>query len=162
MKFTKRNKSTIDTLFLFALLGVFLVSVLFVILFGAKIYKKTNAVADHNFDVRTSAAYITEKIRKAGSDNIAVSRDNRLEIYETAGDSTYITYLYYDENKIKEVTMLDSDAFSPDYGTAIISAEDFTVNKVGKDLIKFSITTADDTETVFYVSASGKGGSGNE
>lgn len=161
MRFTKHNKSTIDTLFLLALLGVFLVSVLFVILFGARIYKKTTAQSDKNFNIRTSVAYITEKIRKADGNNITVSDNSRIEINENIGSFAYVTYLYFDEGRIKEVTMLEGDTFYEDYGTAIISANSFSATKIN-NLIKVSIVTTDNDETVFYIAANPKGGISDE
>ena len=63
MKSTRRDKSIVDMLFLLALFGVFLISALFIVLFGANIYKKTVNDMDANFSARTSVSYITEKIR---------------------------------------------------------------------------------------------------
>lgn len=162
MRFARHNKSTVDTLFLLALLGVFLVCALFVVLFGARIYKKTTADSDMNFDIRTSAAYITEKVRRADIYDISVTNGNRLEMREKIGNSIYVTYLYFNDNHIKEVTMLDTDVFSDSYGTDIVPAKSFNVEEMKNDIFKFTITTEAGKINTFYLSASENGGMDNE
>lgn len=59
-----RKKPVIDILFLLALFSVFLMSALFVVLFGANIYKSTVANMDSSFKNRTAVSYVTEKVRQ--------------------------------------------------------------------------------------------------
>ena len=63
MNFAKRNKSVVDFLFILALFGAFAITALFVVLFGARIYKSTVANMNTNYEKRTAMSYITEKIR---------------------------------------------------------------------------------------------------
>ena len=63
MNFAKRNKSIVDFLFILALFGAFAITALFVVLFGARVYKTTVSNMNTNFEKRTAMSYVTEKIR---------------------------------------------------------------------------------------------------
>ena len=52
MNFAKRNKSVVDFLFILALFGAFAITALFVVLFGARIYKTTVSNMNTNYEKR--------------------------------------------------------------------------------------------------------------
>ena len=54
---------TADTAFVLALFAVFTVSVLFVLLSGAGVYKATAASVSDSYGARTAEAYISSKVR---------------------------------------------------------------------------------------------------
>ncbi len=56
MNLLKRDRSIVDVIFMITVFGVFMLSALFVVLFGAKIYKKTAHDMSVNFSTRTSLA----------------------------------------------------------------------------------------------------------
>ena len=58
MKFGKRDKSIIDALFILALFAVFLICALFIVLFGAKIYKSTVKSSEVSFENKIGRAHV--------------------------------------------------------------------------------------------------------
>ena len=99
MNFAKRNKSIVDFLFILALFGAFAITALFVVLFGAQIYKNTVSNMNTNFEKRTAMSYLTEKIRShdyTGGADVADLKSLRedgehsvLKLYQDIGDKRY-------------------------------------------------------------------------
>ncbi|MDD6328023.1 MAG: DUF4860 domain-containing protein [Lachnospiraceae bacterium] len=157
MKLTRKKSSTVDTLFLLALLCVFLISALFVVLFGAHIYKQTIRDTSDNFTVRTASAYITEKLRRFDSaDNITITTQSSgsvVALRQTTEGHTYVTYLYFDESALKELTILDGSEFLRSAGTPILELHGFNAEEISPAFYAFHITDTNDNTTTFYVSA---------
>ena len=157
MKFGKRDKSIVDALFLLALFGVFLICALFVVLFGAKIYKNTVKSSDDSFITRTSYTYITEKIRQNdNSKGIKISEDGANSVIiltRSVNDKDYATYLYCDDGFLKEYTTLASNELMKSAGTNIIEMDSLNANKCNENLYKFSLSQGE-LNTSFYVSVS--------
>lgn len=166
MKFGKRDKSIVDALFLLALFGVFLICALFIVLFGAKIYKNTVKSSEDSFIERTCYTYITEKIRQNDNSN-GISIDNNgassvITLTKTANDSNYVTYLFCDGNYLKEYTTSAGNDFNPAAGTEIIKLNELSAKKINDNLYEFSLK-GEDVSTDFYVSiTSDIGGTDNE
>ena len=106
MNFAKRNKSVVDFLFILALFGAFAITALFVVLFGARIYKSTVSNMDTNYEKRTAMSYITEKMRSHDyTGGAEVSDENSvLKLYQNIDDRSYVTYLFLKDGYLKEFT----------------------------------------------------------
>ena len=108
MNSAKREKSVIDTIFVFMIFGILMLCALFVVLFGAKIYKKTAHDMDVNFNSRTALAYVTEKVHQHDKKDCVevMINDGRpvLKLKQYVNDDEYCTYLYDDEGYLKELT----------------------------------------------------------
>lgn len=166
MKFGKRDKSIVDALFLLALFGVFLISTLFIVLFGAKIYKATIKSGEDSFAARTYYTYITEKIRQNDNTNgVLISSDNGdtvITLTKTVADKKYSTYLYCDGGFLKEYTTLEGKKLNKSAGTKIIELESMNAEECSPNLYKFTLEGTD-ISTSFYTSVSSyTGGASNE
>lgn len=161
MNFAKRNKSIVDFLFMLALFGAFAITALFVVLFGARIYKSTVSNMNTNFEKRTAMSYVTEKIRshdhsggvevddmdsKSGGADHSV-----LKLYQTVGDRRYVTYMFVADGHLKEFTTDENYDFDYSTGTDIIEVEEFSVRKESDGLYHFNITDAAGEKTEFFV-----------
>ena len=161
MNFAKRNKSIVDFLFILALFGAFAITALFVVLFGAQVYKSTVSNMNTNFEKRTAMSYLTEKIRShdytGGADvaNLSSLRTDGdhsvLKLYQDVGDKRYVTYLFVDEGYLKEFTADESYDFNSKAGTKILAIKDFSVRKESDSLYHFNITDTNGEKTEFFV-----------
>ncbi|MCR4922732.1 MAG: DUF4860 domain-containing protein [Lachnospiraceae bacterium] len=155
MNFRRRDKSIVDLLFILALMAVFMLCSIFIVLFGAKVYKKVVHDSDLNYSGRTIQAYIVEKIRRYDrTDGVEViSKDGKsiLKLNEELNGTVYCTYLYEDQGFIKEIT--SPNDYLPDLrtGQKIIEVKDFYVDKISSSIIKFNIRDAYDKDYNFYV-----------
>ena len=155
MNFRRRGRSIVDILFILALFAVFMISALFIVLFGARIYKKVVADADTNYNARTSIAYISEKIRQHDSeDGVSVVFDGDrpvLRLTETYNDQSYYTYLYESNGSLKELTT--PAEYDPIYsaGQSILEVNSFNIEQINDSLYRFMIKDVDDNSIDFYV-----------
>ena len=60
----EKSAKKIDMVFVLALITLFAATALTLVLIGAKQYRHVTDVMDRNFEHRTSASYLTEKIRQ--------------------------------------------------------------------------------------------------
>lgn len=171
MNFAKRDKSIVDVIFIVALLGVFIVSALFVVLFGARVYSQTVSATDRNYSSRTALSYITEKLRSHDcSGGVEISDEPGAEgqsvvMLKTIGDDNgeYVTYLYVDEGYLKEFTASKDYEFDSFEGSEIMPIKEFRAIKVSESLFEFNIVDGEDNSTHFFVSLySGTDGEGDD
>jgi len=168
MKFGKRDKSIVDALFLLALFGVFLICALFIVLFGAKIYKNTVKNSDESFIERTCFTYITEKIRQNDNSKgvlIEADGDNSLvKLTKDVNGKEYVTYLYCYDGKLMEYTTTSGNSLNKAAGIDIIELDSMKAEKCTDDLYHFALS-GQGVDTDFYVSISSDisyGGDNNE
>lgn len=157
MNFRRREKSIVDILFLLALFAVFMVSALFIILFGAKIYKSTVNNMENNFTHRTSLSYVTEKVRQHDYDNgIEVSEYNGTPLFifnQFYNGNSFSTYLYAHEGYLKEQTINSEYDFIPENGQSILKINSFTADLITDSLYKCEIENDTGETVTFYVSS---------
>ena len=155
-KFSKRDKSIVDVLFLLALFAAFLICALFIVLFGARIYKKTVFKNNQFYNARTSLSYITEKIRQNDSSNgVQIINDNGssvLVLTMNVGDVDYSTYIFCKDGILMEYTANSDVPYSGEMGRKIMNVKSFNVSKISERLYSFSICDDTDYETNFFVS----------
>ena len=123
------RKHSTDILFVLVLFLVFTSSALAVILLGARVYQSTSSRMESNYNVRTALAYVSEKIRQ-NDESGAVSLCEldgipALTLSQRMEDTSYITYLYFQDGALKELLTEASREVSSEQGTAIISLKSF-------------------------------------
>ena len=156
MNLLKRQKSIVDVIFMITVFGVFMLSALFVVLFGAKIYKKTAHNMSINFNSRTALAYVSEKMhqhdRRGGVDITIDEGKPILKLTQYVNSDEYCTYLYEYEGHLKELTAKGDVDLVKSAGKNILSLKSFTANKETDSLYRFNIVDEEGNETQFYVS----------
>ncbi len=156
MNFKKREKSVVDVLFLLALFCAFLISALFIVLFGARIYRSIVNDMQKNYTARTSLSYVTEKIRQhdaIGCIDIEIT-DNQpvLVLKQEVSGNNYNTYLFSHDGYLKEYTVKDGTELNLDNGQKLIAIKSFFAEEANPSLYHFVITDTDDDSVDFYVS----------
>ena len=104
----KPKEHVIDLLFSLALFCVFAASSLLVVLIGANVYQNTVNGMDSNNSLRTSLSYINTKVRQNDNANgIQVLQTETgttaLVLEQTLGEKVYQTWIYTQDNSLKEV-----------------------------------------------------------
>jgi len=157
------NTHTVDLVFVLALFAMFAISVLLVLLFGANSYKEIANRMEHQYEERTVLSYLTTKVHhydEVGSVEVGAMEDGRsvLLLWETINDTRYVTSIYYDDGAVKEIYTEEGYTFSPEVGMNIISANDFTVEKVADHLIRLSCTGETGRQSEVYLHLRSEGG----
>lgn len=155
MNLKTRNKPVVDILFLLALFSVFLISALFVVLFGAKIYRNTVAGMDENFKSRTSLSYVTEKMRQHDHTSGAYVFDYEgttvLRLSEEINENIYYTYLFENDGYLMELTAKSDYDFTPFGAQKIVATNGFDISEVSESLYRVTITDSEGSELSYYV-----------
>ena len=156
MNFERKKKSIIDVIFIIALFGVFMISALFVLLFGAKIYQNTADDMGSNYSTRTALSYITEKMHQYdhldGVDVVTTEGTPMLKLIKTINDRDIVTYLYSADGFLREQTLVGDIDFIPANGQEILELKSFKATKVNDSLYRFNIIDAEDKAMEFYIS----------
>ena len=156
MNLLKRDRSIVDVIFMITVFGVFMLSALFVVLFGAKIYKKTAHDMSVNFSSRTSLAYVTEKLhqhdRKNGVEFIEDTEGPVLKMSQFVNSDEYCTYLYEYDGYLKELTVRGDIDLVRSAGKNILKLNSFSSTRVSDSLFRFNIEDDEGNKTEFYVS----------
>ena len=156
MNSVRREKSIVDTIFVFMIFGILMLCALFVVLFGAKIYKRTAHDMDVNFNSRTSIAYVTEKVHqhdRKGCVEITINNGQPvLKLKQYVNDDEYCTYLYPHEGYLKELTAKGDIGLIESAGINILKLNEFRAEKISDSLYRFNIRDEYNNSTEFYVS----------
>lgn len=152
------TKHLVDVLFVLALFAVFTISALILVILGAQIYQKTVDHMEENYQKRTIYTYISEKIRQSdSSDAISIQKTEAsyvLCIKESYASGDYCTYIYEDEGTLKEYYTRSENEFLPSLGTDIMPVTNFCIEQANAQLLKFSYTSQQMENIIFYVSIS--------
>ena len=155
MNLKMRNKPVVDILFLLALFCVFLISALFIVLLGAKIYRKTVSNMDVNFKSRTALSYVTEKVRQfdhsGGAAVIHYGDTPVLVLNERIDDTDYSTFLYEKDGYLTELTARSDYDFNLTGGTKVVPIQGFNIERVSDSLYYFTLTDENGESISYYV-----------
>ena len=161
LRLDNRRSTKIDSVFVIALFTMFAVTAFLLILIGAKQYQHTADTMDSNYESRTISSYLTEKIRQSDSQGkitIAELEGTPALALETVeNDVTYITYIYYYENALREIVVNEASVFSLGTGQEIIKTGGFTAEQVSDDLLKITITTTEEQKQTLFLSLHSSG-----
>ncbi|MBP3677060.1 MAG: DUF4860 domain-containing protein [Agathobacter sp.] len=154
LRLDNRRSTKIDSVFVIALFTMFAVTAFLLILIGAKQYQHTADTMDANYESRTISSYLTEKIRQNDSQGkvriTEIEGVHALALETIENDVTYITYIYYYDNALREIIVNAQSVFSLGSGQEIIKTAGFTAELVKDNLIKITVTTTEDQkETLF-------------
>lgn len=156
MDFKRRNKHMVDILFVIALFCVFAISALMLIMIGSNIYKKTVRNMDQNYNMRTSYAYITEKIRQFDTSNAisvgSIEGTDALVLTTIANDTAYYTYIYKYDGYLKELFVKADSVVTLKSGQNILPIIDFKLIAMNAHLYQFTLTLENNITYDLYVS----------
>ena len=142
--FTERTSKKIDMVFVLGLITLFAVTSLALVLIGAKQYRFVTGSMSENHQLRTTSSYLAEKIRQNdAADAISIcdlQGTPALSITSSEGDVTYLTYIYFYEDALRELVVTRQSLFSLSVGQPIIEMQDFSIQLVNDSLIRAEIT----------------------
>jgi len=141
--------------FVLALITLFAATSLALVLIGAKQYRLVTNLMTENHEDRTTSSYLAEKIRQndtAGAITVCDLKGTpALSIVSAEGDVTYITYIYFYEEALRELVVTESSVFSLSSGEAIINLQACEFSLANDSLIRAVVTdTKGEKQTLFF------------
>lgn len=140
------RKHTIDIIFPWALFGLLAICGLLVLILAADIYRNTTSMADENYESRTVLSYLTEKIHQNDNGTVTIGTLNgtdSLIIRQDYDGEEYCTYIYEEDDMLKELFVRSGTSVSTSDGKAVIAVRDFEMEMLENGLLHFSCTAED-------------------
>lgn len=152
------RRHLVDILFVLALFAVFALCGLLLIILGTHLYEKNIQSMNLNYANRTSYAYFTEKIRQSDQNSRiyvdSASGYDILCIEQVFNGNSYITYLYEDENHLKEYFTRLENSFSPESGKQILDLSNLTMKEIEPKLFYIHFLNEEQQPVSLYISTS--------
>ncbi len=160
MPFRTKQKHIIDLLFPVALFFVFALCAITVILLAARIYQSTTESSALTYTSRTSLSYLTEKIHQNDCEG-AVYLDEldgcqALVMAQSHDKERYYTYIYVYGRELKELFVKEGVEVTASAGRTIMEVQDFSMEQLSEDLLKFSCVDRKNQEASAIVSIKSK------
>ena len=135
---------TITSVFTLLLFGLYVLLLLLLLLFSANVYRTSVSGLEENYQLRTTLSYLTTKLRQYdASDAIHLSTVEdctALCLTETIDEREYCTYIYLDDQKLKELFTAAGVEPKRMMGTTLSSIDTFEIQEIDGDLYAFSLT----------------------
>jgi len=129
------TENSISAIMALCLLAVFAVTILGVLLGGAKVYKSITRQGQTDFDGRTCQQFLLTKLRQAPSpDAVQICRfgsGDAVFIYENYGSRSFVTRIYCHKGYLMELFSVDSEVFAPEDGEKILPLENLKITQEG-------------------------------
>ena len=126
------SKHHMDGLLILLLFSVFAVSILAVLLSGARVYRRLTERDDHAYDRRTAVQYVATRVRQADRlGDVSVRTFEgcpALILSEEIEDEVYETRIYHYDGYIRELFVSAEGEFLPEDGEKVLPAGSFLVN----------------------------------
>ena len=161
MKLKKSSvTTTIDMVFILALLAVFGITSFFVIMIGAKQYQSIADEMSDNYENRTISSYLEEKINqsdhKGSCSIITLDSVDVLSLTQMINEKSYTTYIYSYDGYLWEITVTSDTAISLGSGQKIIETGPIAMTSLATNLYQFTITSTTGESYSQYVSFNAK------
>lgn len=129
-------RHSVHRIFVVMIFGLFLLFLLLMLLFGARAYSVSVAGSQKNNNLYTAIAYVTAKFRQhdTGTDQKiycdTLGNSQALCMTDIIEGTKYITYIYLQDNNLKELFTAADTSPSPEMGTIIASLNDFRIQEI--------------------------------
>ena len=132
---TESRSGLITLAFSLSLLCVFAACALLVVIMGARVYRSTAAEMTADYNVRTCAGYVSEKVRQNGEPGAVAAGSfgdgDALELSQSIDGEKYTTYIYTYGVKLREIFARADAQLDPATGQAIMDIASFSVSANG-------------------------------
>ena len=137
---------TTDLLFTIGLFCVFAAAAFILIMIGIHAYQTTVTSMQDTYSTRTAISYVAEKLRQndtVGSVSLGeVEGRTALVLSDEINGTTYLTYIYADDETLYELTVREGMTATLSLGDPILDVRDFAIADAGNGFYEF---TASDT-----------------
>ena len=137
------------------LFGIFVLFLLLMLLFSARLYQQTVKNTNAENTLGTAVSYLTTKFRQHDTVNgiFTGKLDNlsALCFRDTLNDQDYITYIYLDQGNLKELFTSDSSSANASAGTTIAQLSDFQISESRPGFYSFELKDSEGNKETFYL-----------
>lgn len=155
MKRKKDREHSVDFLFALVTFLIYAGAMILLVYMGVVVYRSVTGQMEQHYATRTAQAYITEKIRQndqAGAITVEQVEERRvLAFWEMVEEKQYVTYIYEDDGKLKELFMAADSGVSLNGGTEILELQGFDAEELSGGGFQITITDSEDRARSFVI-----------
>lgn len=133
-----------DSLFSLVLFGMFVLFLLLLLLFSGETYRASMRGLEENQNLRTAAAYITTKFHQHDSpQNTSVVEFQGMPALcftDSIDGIPYHTYIYLQDQTLKELFTAEASLASVDMGTPVAELFSFEISETPEGFYSFTLT----------------------
>lgn len=160
MRLKRSSNYTVDSVFILALMALFGIISVYVIMIGAKQYKSIADRMSQNYETRTVASYLEEKLSQSdvsgSADVVMLDSVEALVLTDNINGQLYNTYIYAYDGYLLEITVSDGTEVSPGSGQKLIETGSLKTDMVSSNLFHFTITDTTGMDYSLFVSLKSK------
>lgn len=160
MRLKRSSNYTVDSVFILALMALFGIISVYVIMIGAKQYKSIADRMSENYETRTVASYLEEKLSQSdvsgSADVVMLDSVEALVLTDNINGQLYNTYIYAYDGYLLEITVSDGTEVSPGSGQKLIETGSLKMDMVSSNLFHFTITDTTGMDYSLFVSLKSK------
>lgn len=146
---SKSKGQIMNVLFTMLLFLVFVLSALFTVLIGGRVYENINRRMDENYSKTTALSYIANKVRQGDQDGLVQVKELEgipvLELGQTIGEETFVTWIYYKDGAVRELFTDENSGLGLDSGLEILACDGLLLSQ---------------DENLITIETTGQGGAG--
>lgn len=155
MNHRKNTGHSVSSLFSLLLFGVFVLFLILMLLFSARIYQQTVKQTDSDSELGTAATYLTTKFRQhdCGDEIFSGSLDDipALCFRDDIKGKEYITYIYLKNDSLMELFTAKGSQASSDAGTVISQLSNFRFSEMENGFYHFSLESTTGIRSEFLL-----------
>ncbi|MDO5015012.1 MAG: DUF4860 domain-containing protein [Clostridia bacterium] len=145
-----KNELSVENLFAFLLLLIYVITVLFVILSGVGVYKKTVELGNNHFNSSTAIMYVRQKVRSADSKANLTEENFRgrrcLVIENNENGKTYKNFIFFEKGYLCEFYISENSNLEDVFPTKIVPIKSFDF-EIENNLLKLNAKDEDEQES---------------
>ena len=152
------NKQTMNLLFTMLLFLVFVLSALFTVLIGGKVYENINSRIEENYSGQVVLNYVANKVRQNDKADSIVVRDIEdtavLELSQEINGISYVTWIYCMDGAVRELFTNAGSGLGLADGLEIIDCQGLTFRQEGDILVE--VADQSNTKLLLNIRSGGK------
>lgn len=150
-----KKQHMIDIVFVMLVFLVFALSIVTVLYAGSRIYNKIATEQTISYQENIALHYFVEKVHQGKSQGVinitTIEEVPVLALHQSYQEEQYVTYIYLDQQNIKEIFTKEKDEISLKDGHAIMEAKELKIESVNDTCIYISITFLNDVQKDLYL-----------
>ena len=157
-KQVQQNKQTMNLLFTMLLFLVFVLSALFTVLIGGKVYENINSRIEENYSGQVVLNYVANKVRQNDKADSVIVRNIDdtavLELSQEINGISYVTWIYYMDGAVRELFTNAGSGLGLADGLEIIDCQGLTFRQEG-DILEVEVADQSDTKLLLNIRSGG-------
>ncbi len=151
----QQKRHSADVFFVLSLFCLYTLSALFLAVIGANVYERNVAISEANYNIRTSALYVTEKARQSEALNRirvdSFNENDALVLSREVDGQIFETWIYVEDDFLSEVLVPAGTTLIPGIGQKIMPLAALDLSMETNGLLEISVTDLRDNHFVSKV-----------